>query len=610
MTTILINPIDSSIGSRASLSISSLPIKYLLDFYNQNKEMIYMSPEETGSYSPNMENINQWIENIETHRQYRKTCKERIAEINKKTPSVYTEDESVNLIEKLRNNEFCDDTDHTDVYLAFANAFKNILRYIPFNEMLDKINKIALEINSIERINNYTKIFFFIDDVVKKSNTWIALLLIGELLKTPFFNDQNVLKKSFVVKKSEFIYNTVDSLRENESILVLHIDDMSYSGTQMLHSIDSKYKNPNLHWYITVGYIGDSAIRNFNSSNIKYNLFEATEVIGTFVDLAKDFITTDIMNQLILETKKTTGRTSKRIPNPKLELQIRARTIVRAITDLCLNDPLKTLEKGYGYGEGAFFCRGNQQTLIYFDHKIADTVSTFQKLLITGGWPTSPDNCSDLSLINNCDVKVTSYQGKGCYISANTDIPDHETCPYTFYKRPGFIYQYNSEQINPFKHINDELARIYTGRTITYEDLQEEINELSRLPKPKKIKKMSSKQYMKLLREWSSNKNKKIDKIGELTKLEKINFFDKTWIQKREEFVKNDNMIFDELSSDKISSKKVPRRVKNISKLTVQKAGGSEYEKIINPLTRRKVNITSKLGIIILKKYLKYVNKT
>jgi hypothetical protein len=607
------SPATSSPSSQATSSPSSpatsgyivLPITYLLDFYHQNKDMIYMSPKEIGEYSPNIENIDQWIENIRTHQQYRKTCKERISEINKKTPAEYTEDESANLIEKLINNEYCDDTDHTDIYLAFAKAFKNILRYIPFDEMMEKINKIALEINSLKERNNYNKIYFFIDDVVKKSNTWIALLLIGELLKTSFFLDtskKGVLNKSFVVGNTDIIYSDIESLKNNENILVLHIDDMSYSGTQILFNLNSKYINnkyPNLHWYITVGYIGESALRNFDSYNIKYKLFEATEVIGTFINLAKDFITKEIMEKINLEKRKNTGLSS----DLKKHL-IKAMAIVRAISDLCSNNPNKTLKKGYGYGEGAFYCRGDQQILIYFDHKIADTVSTFQKLLITGGWPTSPDHCSDLPLINNCDVKVASYRGKGCYIPANTDIPDQETCPYTFYKRPGFIYQYNGEQIIPNNHINEELIRIYNKENINIKETQQKINELSNLPKPTR-KGIPAIQYMKALQEWNIQLRKGSELKIKLEELEKINFFDSTWIQKREEFIRNDKMISEKIGSVELS------KISNVnSKSADQEAGGSIYKKIINPVTGRKVRIESKLGMKILKNYLKYLNKT
>lgn len=589
-------------GGSAMSNPSVLPVKYFIDFYNQNKDIIYMSPKEIGSYSPNFKNIDKWIENIKTHQPHRKTCKQRISEIIKNTPSVYTEEKSEILINELKNNKYCDDTDNTDTYLAFANAFKKILRYIPFDEMISKINRITNEINSLEEKNDYHKIYFFIDDVVKKSNTWIALLLVGELLKTPFFtvsSKKNVLNKTFVVGDVDIIYNDIESIEKDKKILVLHIDDMSYSGTQMRFNLNPKYINntySNLHWYITVGYIGESALNNFNSHKIKYKLFEATEVIGKFLNLAKDLITKEIKSKIEIERRKKND-----FSKDLKDHLIKSMALVRSISDLCSDTPIKTLKKGYGYGEGAFYCRGNQQTLIYFDHKIADTVSTFQKLLITGGWPTSPSHCYDLPFINNCFGKSSSYSGKGCYEEALTDISDQETCPYTFYKRPGFIYQYNGQQLIPDNHVNKELIRISNKEIIDIDEINKKVTEISKISIPRKKRGgESQKSFIEYYKGWQAQQKKKreLEKI-----LKDYNIImDKGWKHRRSEFIRNDKMVIGKEGSEELSkSSKVD------SKSSGQEAGGSIYQKIINPVTGRKVNINSKSGIKILKNYLKYL---
>ena len=77
---------------------------------------------------------------------------------------------------------------------------------------------------------------------------------------------------------------------------------------------------------------------------------------------------------------------------------------------------------------------------------------------------------------------------------------------------------------------------------------------------------------------------------------------DKGWKHRRSEFIRNDKMVIGKEGSEELSkSSKVD------SKSSGQEAGGSIYQKIINPVTGRKVNINSKSGIKILKNYLKYL---
>ena len=94
-----------------------------------------------------------------------------------------------------------------------------------------------------------------------------------------------------------------------------------------------------------------------------------------------------------------------------------------------------------------FYCR-EQNIPIYFDHKVVDTVSTFQKLLYTGAWPTSPDHCYNIPLIKGCLVTFPTYNNNACYTPTYIDIDNQYTYPLTFYKRPGFGYTYKGQDID------------------------------------------------------------------------------------------------------------------------------------------------------------------
>ena len=113
-----------------------------------------MDPDEIGIYSLNPDNIDKWIPNIAEHQKYRYTCNERIREINDKIKTLekktkpgtdrIKKDQKIEYytinIEKLRERDFCDVTDNTETYLVFADAFRNTMRYVPFDEMLSIIS--------------------------------------------------------------------------------------------------------------------------------------------------------------------------------------------------------------------------------------------------------------------------------------------------------------------------------------------------------------------------------------------------------------------------------------------------------------------------------------
>lgn len=369
----------------------------LLSFYRQNRDNIYIPKEDVGKYSPNKKNIEIWREAIKNGR--RNVC----------------DDASK-----------CDTEDNTETYLIFADFFIEGLRYIPFNEMLEKISLISKTINKMAP--NYDCIFLFIDDALHKSNTWVALLFVGELLKLNFFTSfENKLR---LFSKTDDLIKSFDDDTVESKYLILHFDDMSYSGMQMFSSSytqamlrnrfiklrDDYEKVLEFHWYACVPYVASKGREKLKNRVLFFN---ETEIIFS------------LQNQI-----------------EKNELQIPIDKI-RKLLGLFYNN------ESFFYGRRAFgmtsqFKGYMDKSVVYFDHKLADSISVYQKILTSGSFPAEVEDCKYIPLINNC--VVDPYGGKACgYVDPETDIPGHDylekdipndkACPKNFYKN--IVYTYN-----------------------------------------------------------------------------------------------------------------------------------------------------------------------
>jgi len=369
----------------------------LLSFYRQNSGNIYIPEKDVGKYSPNLENIEIWREAIETGR--RNVCND------------YSK---------------CDTEDNTETYLIFAEFFVKALRYIPFNEMFEKIGFISGKIN--EMAPGYDCIFLFIDDALHKSNTWVALLFVGELLKLNFFN--NFKNKLRLFSKTEELIASFNEDTEESKYLTLYFDDMSYSGLQMFSSaysnanlknrtrqLSEKGKLLNFDWYACVPYVSSKGRERLNG-HVKF--FEETEIIFSL---------------------------QKQIEKNELEIPLNK---IEKLLGLFNNN-----NNNFFYGRRAFGMTNNfrgylDKSVVYFDHKLADSISVYQKILTAGSFPTEVENCKYIPLINNC--VADPYGGHTCgYVDPTTeihghshlekDIPNDKACPRNFYKN--IIYTYN-----------------------------------------------------------------------------------------------------------------------------------------------------------------------
>lgn len=304
--------------------------------------------------------------------------------------------------------------------IIFFRRIMEIMRYVNFNEFLDVIKKMCCEIKKflIENHENYDVIFFGgLDHHINKSYTWILFLFLSEMSKLNFFDENSIIRNK--------IYVGNEKLRIKKpfitKVLYLFFDDMSYSGTQIADQINYRFLTtdditrqyipiPNLDIYITVPFISETAKSNISSKSfIKY--WRSSQ---TIFSLQRQFF--------------------EGIPESQIQKYREIYTL------LCTNHHSK---------HSGFQC--NERIIpIYFDHKIADSYSTFNKLLYFGIYPinTSNPSCSSkcilTPLINNCeqnkDVSVPYLPNNNYCLDYIIDIRHDIICPTTFYKSIDYYF--------------------------------------------------------------------------------------------------------------------------------------------------------------------------
>lgn len=334
-----------------------------LDFYSNNKEKLFMT--NSGSKHINNANVQKWFNNIQTQ-----------------SPE-----------------------DIKDTYEFFAKTFIEFLRYVPFDEFYQIIEKISLEILHKIIESDYTNIYFYIPDEVNKSNLWVTLLFLDCLLKSKLFTEDIKNKIKYVNN-----YNTLVVHSNNNKTLCLYCDDMSYTGSQICanfirqkHRIKDIQPDTHIDKYFIISYISNIAKDKVTNSLENVHFCENTVGVDRYID----------------QLKKQYGDTNEE--NVKNVLRMFSYNPDDIISTMGRN--ACNCSKGY--------------TPIYFDHKIADALSTFDKLLFTGAYPISKTStvCEINPLIEGCDdiVNLASlFSENPCKInqSLDSDVP----CFPSFYK--------------------------------------------------------------------------------------------------------------------------------------------------------------------------------
>lgn len=327
-----------------------------------------------------------------------------------------------NVTKWLKNIQLYSPEQIKETYLFFANTFIEFLLYVSFDNFYSIINNISFELKTLFTENNYNKIYFYIPDNIHKSNLWVSLLILNCLINNNIINNE-IQNKIYYINN----YNDLLNHSNGDKSLCLYCDDMSYTGSQIYSNFIIRKKgniiinDANIDKYILISYLSDVAKQKISTlKNIHF--FNSTINVQSYINQLKEkyFESNTAMVNNILKMFEY---------NP--------------------NDPI------FQIGRVACSC-STKYIPIYFDHKIADELSTFNKILFTGSYPIDKNiinnSCEINPLINGCTNSVDELSkifDNPCIesVTLDSEIP----CFPTFYKT--ILYTFNNKVIN---NKNDE----------------------------------------------------------------------------------------------------------------------------------------------------------
>ena len=352
-------------------------------FFNENKSKLYMTPETgSGTHPVLRENIERWIQ-------------------------------------KIRDLEHYSDEERLTL-LKFSELVEHYLRYVTFDEFFSVIQKMAVEM--FELIKDKDRVIFILDDEPNKSNTWVSLLCFGELEKMGLekYKDKLIC---ICAEHDKTIYT------ELNNTVAFFFDDMIYSGTQsggIAELFNTYAEKNNFQGYFVVPFASVFAYNNVLTKQGKF--LKGVKVVDTI--------------------KTIMDRHFKDEPDT-----------IKNITTMCLMEGdareiavkqgvqfnVKNY-KGYERSREGIACKGlnNGQTLIYFDHKIADYISVLTNVESHGQYPI---NIKLENYVNKAEKRGRIVFPEAGSLIANCDETNRDIyCYPTFYKT--YTYTYKGKNLN------------------------------------------------------------------------------------------------------------------------------------------------------------------
>lgn len=272
---------------------------------------------------------------------------------------------------------------------AFAQTFAANLRHISFFQLRDRIYKVCQELRKRIESTKQPLVVLLLGDSYRKSSTWISMLAWHALRDLV----------SLAVKR---VSQLPESFWDAPNPIIIHADDMAYSGSQLAYAIgESKHlllENSRVQYLLLLPFISTTAKGRLADEVPMARIPEAAEHIKNF-------------EEQLTEAGHNAGE------------------VLAAL----MHDPWKQL---YGV-EGA-------HSLVYFDHKLADSVSIPNKML---AGPTVLNSATGqvevYKIISNCEDAI--YRSDtGQLLRWNTyvfDFANNFTCPVAFYKLIEYTWQ-------------------------------------------------------------------------------------------------------------------------------------------------------------------------
>lgn len=323
-------------------------------------------------------------------------------------------------------NEFIeksfDKSDPHDTVNSFARLIMNNITHISFPKFAEHIEAAAKEINErlLNKINNSAyssyEVNFIIPGEFDKSNLWVAILA------NPFLDAK--LSPSRIIGKDE-LPNDVQTIIDTKQKLYIYIyfDDMSYSGTQFnynnyffINKFPGGILPANVDYSLLIGSISTVALRNLDIKTRRIFASKHTLVYKNMQEIMNEEKLTmpDYENRNYKIAKTFDGGLSADNPN-------------------CVTKYMQVYWQMFP-----------SLTPVYFDHKLADNVSTFTKLFRSGVY----FNINENKEVNTGFVGPLISSCSHCGIEVNETVFDISSidntkcpvCPPNFYKNIQYTY--------------------------------------------------------------------------------------------------------------------------------------------------------------------------
>jgi hypothetical protein len=289
--------------------------------------------------------------------------------------------------------------------IALANTFALNLTHIGFNYFYMKLNQVAHDVRAKIEALKPNKVYALINMNYRKSPTWVALLIwdvLRDLVTGVVTDPRHIPLEEF-----------------EQPLAIIHMDDMSYSGTQMGDTVDlgvGLYDDAKTHYYVLVPFMGTGAKRH---------------LVRVWKHLKFSTYTTEMAT---LNTFLTWGG----------------------------YDSLKVLKKLDEPVWHRLYPIRLPHNLIYFDHKLADALSVPTKMFAALYVADAQGKVLEtFHPIRGCEDNVYKTD-TGKVLTPGTSVNDWEqasACPVSFYK--GINYTFNGvsleSSIEPLMDILNKL---------------------------------------------------------------------------------------------------------------------------------------------------------
>jgi len=313
------------------------------------------------------------------------------------------------------------DLQGNDSAKQIAIFVKSVIKHISFDEFMGRLYNLSVSINSY--IHKFDKIFFVITADLKKSNTWISIILFNML-------GEGTKRITYVITEIMF-HNMIHYFVEYATYyktLIIVPDDVAYSGNEISNifvrdmfgsilDITYNLKRFNIpkdrfSFFIACPFIGSSAISLWENSKTEFYIPESAYIFKNINQEATDAHID--LNKLLQDN---------------FNFQVFSST--DSLKEFLLVSP------------------------IYFDHKLASGLSILNKVLRLGVYAkrnTLP-NKSDIigvfgSLIKGCKIDINSPVIND-FINENRLISfGNLDCPPPFYKT--IKYRFRGKEIDTF----------------------------------------------------------------------------------------------------------------------------------------------------------------